>query len=135
MADANDILLAVGRLQASVDHIREEFTEEKRSASESRKAIYARHDDLNNELNSLRTDVGIHAQISAQTREEIKALGAAISRHKNEIQPSVEDWQRMKMLGTGIVGVLAVGGLSVGALIAWAGEATAGVIRRWLGIG
>lgn len=134
MADLNDVLLAVGRLQEGVDRLREDFTEEKQSAAASRSTVHRRLDEQAAEIAEVKSDIGINAMITAQAREEVKALGGAITQHKDDIQPAIEDWRRMKTLGTGLAGLLAIGGLSVGAALTWAGEATAATVRRWLGL-
>lgn len=135
MADLNDVLLAVGRLQEGVDRLREDFTEEKQSAAASRATVHRRLDEQASDIAEVKTDIGIHAMITAQAREEVKSLGGTIAQHKSEVQPSIEEWKRMKTLGIGLAGLLALGGLSFGALLTWAGEATAETIRRILRIG
>lgn len=126
MADMNDVLLAIGRLQASVDHLGQDFTHEKRSAAESRKALYERHDELNSEVARVASDVKMSAH-------EVKRLGDEIAQHKQAIQPSIDDWRRIKTLGLGVTGVLAIGGLSVGAVLVAGIDAFKAVLRSWLG--
>ncbi len=113
--------------------MREDFTEEKRSAASSRKAMHERHDELASDLSNLRLDVGITGQINAQVREEVKALGEKVAQHKAEIQPSIEDWRKIKNLGLGITGILAIGGLSVGAMLTMGLDAVKSLLRQWIG--
>lgn len=119
MADLNDVMLALGRVQEGVDRLRDDFTEEKQSASVSRKSIYERHDDLSHELARLKSDVQI--------------IGQKVERHKDEIKSAIEDWQRIKTLGVGITGILAIGGLSIGATLAMGVDAFKAAMRHWLG--
>lgn len=133
MADLNDVLLAVGRLQEGMDRLREDFTHEKQSAAQSRKALYDRHEALSGEISSIRSDMEISALISAQGREEVKVLAGKIEAHKSEIQSSVDDWRRIKNLGLGVTGVLAIGGLSVGAMLSMGYDAFKTAMRHWLG--
>ena len=119
MADLNDVMLALGRVQEGVDRLREDFTEEKASAAISRKSIYERHDDLSQELIRLKADV--------------QGIGQKVDLHKSEIQPSLEDWRRIKNLGLGVTGVLALGGLSVGAMLSMGMDAFKAAVRHWLG--
>ena len=131
--DLNDILVGIGRLQESVDRLRGDFTEEKRSAAASRKTIYERQDELNAEIVRVAGDVNISAHIVAQNRDEVKRLGAIIDSHKDAIQPSIDDWRRIKTLGLGVTGVLAIGGLSVGAMLTMGIDAAKAALRSWLG--
>ena len=133
MSGENAVLLAIGRLQASVDHMQRDFAEEKRSATESRRALYERHDDLQEQIGGLKMDLQVSGQITAQVREEVKAVSAKVDQHKEDIQPSIDDWRRIKTLGLGVTGVLAIGGLSVGAVLAAGMDAFRAVMRSWLG--
>ena len=133
MVDENAVLLALGRLQASLDHMQRDFAEEKRSATESRRALYERHDDLQEQIGGLKMDLQISGQITAQVREEVKTVSEKVDQHKAEIQPSVEDWKKIKTLGLGVTGVLAIGGLSVGAFLSMGWDALKAAMRSWLG--
>lgn len=133
MADLNEVMLTLGRVLEGVERLRDDFNEEKRSAAVSRKAIYEKHDELTAELSEMRLDVGITGQINAQVREEVKALGEKVAQHKAEIQPSIEDWRKIKNLGLGITGILAIGGLSVGAMLTMGLDAVKALLRQWIG--
>jgi hypothetical protein len=63
-------------------------------------------------------------------RTELNDLGARIAR----IQPTVDEWSRIRALGMGIVGLLTIGGVSIGALVASGNEWLANAIRHWLRI-
>lgn len=132
MADLNDVLLALGKVQAGVDRLREDFTDEKNGAVASRKAIYDRHEALVREVLSLKVDIAENGSVVQQARDEVKWIGSAMSQHKAEMETSIEDWKRIKNLGLGIAGILAMGGLTVGATMSWAGETVVTFIRRWL---
>lgn len=95
--------------------------------------MHERHDELASDLSNLRLDVGITGQINAQVREEVKALGERVAQHKAEIQPSIEDWRKIKNLGLGITGILAIGGLSVGAMLTMGLDAVKSLLRQWIG--
>lgn len=135
MADLNDVMLMLGRLQNSVENLREDFAEEKHDAAISRANVHRRLDDQADDIGKVREDILITAQVAAQAREETKALHGTLNSHRSEVDPAIEDWKRMKTLGVGLVGLLALGGLSVGAFLTWAGETAADAVRRWLGIG
>ena len=133
MSNDDAILLALGRLQASMDHMQRDFAEEKRSATESRRALYERHDDLQEQIGGLKMDLQISGQITAQVREEVKTVSQKVDQHKSDIQPSLDDWRKIKSLGLGVTGVLAIGGLSVGALLAMGWDAFKAALRSFLG--
>lgn len=133
MPELTDVMLALGRLQEGFDRLREDFDVEKLSAAQSRRAIYERHETLGDGLVNLKKDVEIAALISAQGREEMKKLAVRIDEHREAIQPSIEDWKRIKNLGLGITGVLALGGLSVGALMSMGLDAFRAALRQFLG--
>ncbi|TIR78948.1 MAG: DUF1515 domain-containing protein [Mesorhizobium sp.] len=134
MASLEDIFLALGRVQEGVEQLRDDFQEEKRNAHESRMALHRRLDEQVAEISSLKTDVAIHGKIEAQVRNELKSLGEKVEANHEAVQPSVDDWKRMKNLGLGIAGMLAIGGLSFGALLMWASDTAVAAIRHWLKI-
>ncbi|TIT90383.1 MAG: DUF1515 domain-containing protein [Mesorhizobium sp.] len=127
MASLEDIFLALGELKGGVDALRRDFQEEKRTAHESRATIHRRLDEQAEEIAKVRTDVAVDGEITAQVRNEVKSLKAAVD-------PELEDWKRMKNLGLGIAGLLAIGGLSVGAMLMWASDTAVAAIRHWLKI-
>ncbi|RVD44655.1 DUF1515 domain-containing protein [Mesorhizobium sp. M4A.F.Ca.ET.020.02.1.1] len=127
MASLDDIFLALGELKGGVDALRRDFQEEKSMAHESRATIHRRLDQQAEEISKVRTDVAVDGEITAQVRNEVKSL-------KEAVNPSLEEWKRMKMLGIGIAGLLALGGLSVGAALMWASDTAATAIRHWLKI-
>lgn len=109
------VLMAIGRLQEGVDRLREDFTEEKHSAAASRKLIYERHESVADEI--------------AQVKRDVEKLGDKIDAH----QPSIDDWKRLKSLGLGVAGVLAICGLSLGALLTMGLDAFKAAMRQILG--
>lgn len=135
MASLNDILLALGRVQEGVDRLREDFSDEKDMAHESRAAIHRRLDDQAGEIAGLKTDVAISAQIDAQVRERLKTLAETVEANREEVEPSISEWRRMKSMGIGLAGLLALGGLSFGAVLMWMSDTAVNAIRQWLKIG
>lgn len=132
MASLNDVLLALGRVQEGVDRLREDFQEEKQLARDSRAAIHRRLDEHADDLSDLRKDVAISAHVDAQVRNELKALTETVESNQAQVEPSVKEWQRMKALGIGLTGLLALGGLSIGAVLIWMSETAANAVRHWL---
>ena len=133
MADASEVLMLLGRLSEGIEQLRKDFDTERQNAAQSRKSIYERHETLSQDLTSLKRDVEVGAIISAKGREEVKRLADQIDAHKAAVQPSIDDWNRIKTLGLGITGILAIGGLSVGALLMMGVDAFKAAVRSWLG--
>lgn len=134
VASLEDVMLALGRVQEGVDRLREDFQNEKNMAHESRAVIHRRLDEQAKDIAGLQTNVAITGQIDAQVREEIKSLSAKVDANHAAITPSVEEWKRIRNIGIGITGLIAIGGLSVGAVLTWASETAVTTIRHWLRI-
>lgn len=130
VSDLTDVLMLLGRLEAGVDRLRADFGEEKTQAAASRKALYERQDEMRGDLSNLKADIDMAAVISAQKLGE---LAKELKDHKEAVQPSVDEWKRIRTLGIGITGVLAIGGLSVGAMLSMGLDAFRAAMRSWLG--
>lgn len=123
-------MLLMGRMAEGIERLRADFGEEKSQAAASRKALYERQEELRGDLSNLKNDIDMAAVISAQ---KMDALASELKDHKDAVQPSVEEWKRIKTLGIGITGVLAIGGLSVGAMLSMGLDAFKAAVRSWLG--
>lgn len=127
MSDAdilNRIMLSIGQLQAGVDLLRDDFSDEKRSAAASRAAVHSRLDDQAKDIGEIRTCIAL---VSTKVDDT--------ARHNEEVvKPAVADWKQMKSIGIDFVWLLALGGLSIGGIIAYAGEAAISAVRHWLRI-
>jgi len=130
----NDVMQALGRVQSTVDGLADELADEKISARESRAAVYLRLNEQAGFIGDLTTTVAVAAQADVQTREDIAALTASVTANHASVAPAVADWQQMKRVGIGLVGLLALGGLSIWSALAWAGEASVQAVRSWLRI-
>lgn len=130
MSDLTDVLMLLGRLEAGVERLRQDFSEEKVQASQSRKLLYERQDEMRGDLSNLKQDIDMAAVISAQKLSE---LAKELKDHKEAVQPSVDEWKRIRTLGIGITGVLAIGGLSVGAMLSMGLEGLRAALRSWIG--
>ncbi|WP_434729494.1 hypothetical protein [Rhizobium binae] len=72
--------------------------------------------------------------MDATLREEIKALKETVDRNHDSTQLALEDWKRIKTLGVGISGIIALAGLTAGATITWASDGAVAWLRYWLKI-
>ena len=117
MPDLPAIYTALGRLTEAVETLKEQAELDRENATESRAELHRHISALQEQSRELANNVKIAGLTSAQVREELKGHSAAI-----------EEWKNMKRVGLGLVGLLALGGLSLGAILAWAGEAT----KAWI---
>lgn len=134
MASNDDITRVLGRLEEKVEQLRADFSDEKHTAHESRAIIHQRLDQQVRQLAVLDKAVAIHAEIYAQLRDRIEALTGTVKDNHGAVAPTIEDMKRLKTLGYGIAGLIALAGLSVGGLRLWAGEAAVATGRHWLRI-
>jgi chromosome segregation ATPase len=127
-------MLALGRLQEGQDRMTADFREEKKNAHEHRAIIHRRIDEQSQQIGHLETTVAISGEIDAQIREEIKALKETVDNNHAEVAPALEEWKRLKTLGVGISGLIALAGLTIGGVVVWTGNAAVDAIRHWLRI-
>jgi hypothetical protein len=125
VTDQTDLLLKM------VEQLRDDFREEREASRQSRKSLHERMDEVAQDVGTIRGDIRILGEVDGQERGEIQALSARV----DNAQPTLEEWRRIRAIGIGLVGMLALGGMSVGAALAWAGESVVNAIRHWLRIG
>ena len=127
-------MLALGRLQTSVERLRDDFSEEKGLAHESRTAIHRRLDEQAVQVAIVDKTVALEALVHAQMRDQFETLAETVKENHDAVAPTIEDMRRLKMVGWGISGLIALGGISVGGLVALAGESVVNTLRHWLKI-
>jgi hypothetical protein len=137
----DDILRALGRVEGrltgieeSVSLLREDVSDEKDNAHQSRTVIHRRLDEQAKQIAHLDTTVAITGGVDAQIREEIKSLKDTVDKNHAATQPALEEWKRMKTIGYGISGLIAFAGLTVGAVVTWASDGAVAALRHWLKI-
>ncbi len=119
------ILYSLGQLQTGVENLRSDFKDEKQSAALSRASVHARLDEQVRDLSEIKLDfTALKGDVEDVVRWQ-----------KSDGKPTVEEWKRMKLLGTGVVGLVAISGLSLGATLAWFSDWAIGTVRHWLRIG
>lgn len=134
-ASLNDVLLALGRVQEGVDRLTAAVAEDRSNARESRATIHSRLDEQAEQMARLETTVAVAGQVDAQMRDEVKALALKVDANQKEVKPAVDEWNRMKAIGIGIGGLLALGGLSLASMLMWFGEVFWNWLRHMLRIG
>jgi hypothetical protein len=142
MASLNDVMLTLGKLlegqersRDAIEMLRDDFQDEKKNAHESRSVIHRRLDEQGFKLSHLETTVAISGEVDAQLRDQIAALKIVVEKNHREVAPAIEEWRRMKTLGIGVSGLIAFAGLTIGGVLAWAGDAAIAAIRHWLKLG
>ncbi|MBY3476085.1 DUF1515 domain-containing protein [Rhizobium laguerreae] len=141
MTSNDDILRALGRVEGrltgiedSVSHLREEVSDEKDSAHESRAVIHRRLDEQARQIHLLDMTVTVSSNVDGQIREEIKTLKDTVEKNHEAVAPTLEEWKKMKTLGYGISGLIAFAGLTIGGMIAYASDGAVAALRHWLKI-
>lgn len=137
----DDILRALGRVEGrltgieeNVSLLREEVSDEKQNAHESRSVIHRRLDEQGTQINLLDKAVVINTGVDAQVRDELKSIKETVQKNHETIQPTLEEWKRLKTLGYGISGLIAFAGLTIGGMVAYASDGAAAWIKHWLKI-
>jgi hypothetical protein len=137
----DDILRALGRVEGrltgieeNVSLLREEVSDEKQNAHESRSVIHRRLDDQGKQISHLDTTMVISGAVDATLREEIKTLKDTVEKNHAATQPALEDWKRIKTIGYGVSGLIAIAGLTTGAIVTWMSDGAVSALRHWLKI-
>ena len=122
---SGEILVKLGELGASVEHLLHDFADEKTAARDNRASVHRRLDEQARGLADVKTELALSRQV-------VETLAKA---QAETVLPAVDDWQGMKRTGLTIVGLLALGGVSVGATMAWFSDQASMLVRHWLRIG
>lgn len=122
---------SLGRLEGQMTEVLSML----KASNESRSRLHERVDEVSDRLGKIEGDIAILGQVDGQIRGEVQALAAKVDQNQKEAQPTIDEWRRIRAIGIGLVGLLALGGMSVGAALAWAGESVVNAIRSWLRIG
>ena len=141
MTSNEDLMLALGRLEGKLTGIdekvallRDDVSDEKENAHESRSVIHRRLDEQMKQIHLLDKVVEISSGVDATLRDEIKALKETVDKNHAATQPALEEWTRMKSIGYGISGLIAFAGLTTGAIVTWMSDGAVAWLRHWLKI-
>lgn len=122
---SNEVLVRLGELSASVQHLLRDFGDEKVVARDNRAAMHRRLDEQARELADLKSELTL-------SRRAVEDMARTQS---ETVLPAVGEWRDMKTTGLRIVGLLALGGVSVGAALTWFSDQASALVRYWLRIG
>jgi hypothetical protein len=128
VADQSELLLKM------VEQLRDDFRDEREASRKSRAALHERVDGMSEDIGAIRGDIRILGEIDGQVRGEIQTLKETVENNQTDIKPTVDEWKRIRAVGIGFAGLLALGGVSLGAMAVYAGETLVNAIRHWLRI-
>lgn len=128
MADQAELLLKM------MEQLRDDFQDEREASRASRAKLHERVDGMAEDIGAIRGDIRILGATDSQIRAEVKNLTKTVTDNQEAAQPTIDEWKRIRAIGIGLVGLLALGGASVGAALAWTGESVVNAIRHWLRI-
>lgn len=135
VAEEYKILLEMLKQQAeSIEALRQTVALGHEKSSDSRSKLHERIDEVGERLGKIEGDIRILGQVDGQVRSEVQALAAQVAKNQADAQPTIDEWRRIRAIGIGIVGLLALGGVSIGAMFAWAGESVINWARHILRI-
>jgi len=117
-----------------VEQLRDDFRDEREASRKSRAALHERVDGMSEDIGAIRGDIRILGEIDGQVRGEIQTLKETVENNQTDIKPTVDEWKRIRAVGIGFAGLLALGGVSLGAMAVYAGETLVNAIRHWLRI-
>jgi hypothetical protein len=111
-----------------------DFQDEKGMAHESRAVIHQRLDNQALQIAHMETTIAVSGQIDAQERGEIQSLKETVEKNQGIVTPAIDEGKRMKTLGVGISGLIALAGLTIGGIVAYMSETAVAAVRHWLRI-
>lgn len=124
MASEIDIVLKL------IESVRDDIE----AGRQSRAVVHARLDEVVDRLGKIETALALAGTVDDQVRQELDDLKKTVADNAAAAAPTLDEWKRIRAIGLGLVGLLAVGGVSVGAALAWAGETVVNAVRSWLRI-
>lgn len=139
--DQSLLLSMVEQLRDDLAEDRVARRDENEAARQSRAGTHGRIDEMIDRLGRIDITVALSGQVDAQVRNEIDALKKSVDGlnlkvdgNQASIAPTLDEWKRIRTLGLGVVGLIATGGISFGAAVAWGGDTVTHWVRAWLGI-
>lgn len=118
-----------------LEGLRSDLATEREAAHESRATTHKRIDELIDRLGRVETTVAISGQVSAQSRNQFDALEREV---RDQIAPTVEEWQRMLKTSRRLMIVLGISPFAtagaVAAAFTWGGDWLVSLIRKLLRI-
>lgn len=99
----DDISVAIGEMRAEVTGLRRDFQSAELRSVEHRSAVHRRMDGIVEDLGEVKAEVSV-------ANERIEAVKDDVA----EMKPVTEEVKRWKLMGLGALGVVGIGGASLG---------------------
>jgi hypothetical protein len=122
--ELNDIMRALGRVEAGQERMRADFDEEKEHTRESRERTYRK-------LEKIEQDVTIVGKVAAQARDKVDEVEKLVL---TDVKPATDDFKRMRTVGFVGISLLGFAFTALGITLATVGEGVVTTIRAWLRI-
>jgi len=103
MTKLDDISVMIGRMEAEVSGLRRDFQAAELRSVDHRSAVHRRMDGIIEDLGEVKADV-------SATAEKIEAVKDDVA----EMKPVTDEVKRWKLMGIGALGVVGIGGASIG---------------------
>lgn len=118
-----------------LEGLRSDLATEREATHESWATTHKRIDELIDRVGRVETTVAISGQVSAQSRNQFDALEREV---RDQIAPTVEEWQRMLKTSRRLMIVLGISPFAtagaVAAAFTWGGDWLVSLIRKLLRI-
>ena len=62
----------------------------------------------------LETTVAVSGHIDVQVRNELDALRTSLAENRAAVQPTIDEWRRVKLMGHGVVWTVGIAGAAFG---------------------
>lgn len=118
MADNDEIMRILGRLEEGQERMRADFDAEKLTTRESRLRTYGK-------LEKIEEDVAIVGTVAAQARDKADAVEKVVV---DDVKPITDDVKRMRLMGMGAIAVIGFAAAFIGV----SAERIFDAIRAWL---
>lgn len=122
--DLNDVMRALGRLEAGQDRMRTDFDAEKAATKDSRSRMHAK-------LEKIEEDVSIVGKVAAQARDKADKVEKIV---ETDVKPVTDDVKRYRQIGFGALALIGFAFTALGITVATVGEGFVQWVRAWLRI-
>lgn len=120
----DNIMRALGRLEAGLERMRVDFDDEKEHTRESRERTYKK-------LETIEGSVAIVGEVAAQARNKGDAIEKLVL---SDVKPATDDFKRMRTAGIVGISLLGFAFTALGITLATVGEGVVATVRAWLRI-
>ncbi len=138
--DTRTIMTQLATLTESVAGLRrdgerrDEASEQERIEShQSRRELHDKVNSAVSDIASVKSDIRVSAEVTAQTRETVKQLQVTVEANALAVAPTVEQFEQVRNLGKVILYLIGGGGLAALTTLIFWGDWIRNVVAHWLG--